>query len=329
MPAQSLTICDNLLTTGGDDPLLPQLLHAINHATDIEIAVSFIQPSGLDLLLPSIYEAIERKSSHKRPLNLKILTSDYLDITHPIALRSLVELNGDGIEIKIFQANKRSFHLKSYIFVRTDISHSFFTGTAFVGSNNISKSALTDATEWCLRLDYAPPENAFQAKQFHHIREQFNKLFEDPATVKLTDEWIDAYILRRRPPTLSVIKENALLDEQVYSPNSVQLEALEALMHSREQGHVRGLVVMGTGMGKTWLSAFDAKQMKAKRLLFVAHREEILTQAFNTFAKLWPEKSSGYYQGKIKASNKEMLFASVQSLGKKANLNQFEPNYFD
>ncbi|CAE6901017.1 Type III restriction protein res subunit [Vibrio sp. B1REV9] len=329
MPTQSLTIRDNLLTTGGDDPLLPQLIHAINHATEIEIAVSFIQPSGLDLLLPSIHEAIERKQSHQRPLKLRILTSDYLHITHPIALRSLVELDGDDIDVKIFEANNRSFHLKSYIFVRSDEPQTFFNGTAFVGSNNISKSALTDAHEWCLRLDYHQPDNSPSAIQFRNIREQFNKLFQHPRAIPLTDEWIDAYIKRRTPPKLSSIGDSTLLDDDAYSPNPAQLEALEALNQTRDKGNVRGLVVMGTGMGKTWLSAFDAKQMNAKRVLFVAHREEILTQALNTFAKLWPEKSAGYYNGKTKEQCKDMVFASVQSLGRIEHLSKFEPDYFD
>lgn len=329
MPNQSLTLKENLLTTGGDDPLLPQLIHAINHATEIEIAVSFIQPSGLDLLLPSIHEAIERKRLNKQPLKLRILTSDYLHITHPIALRSLVELEGDCIEVKIFETNNHSFHLKSYIFVRTDEAHTFFNGTAFIGSNNISKSALTDAHEWCLRLDYQQPDNSPQAKQFHNVRAQFDTLFHHSSATSLTDEWIDSYIKKRTPPQLATVGDSTLLDDDEYSPHPAQLEALEALSKTRKEGNVRGLVVMGTGMGKTWLSAFDAKQLKAKRVLFVAHREEILTQAFNTFAKLWPQKSAGYYHGKTKDRDKEMLFASVQSLGKQTQLKHFSSNYFD
>ncbi|MBC7005039.1 DEAD/DEAH box helicase family protein [Photobacterium sp. BZF1] len=330
MPNQSLTLHNNLLTTGGDDPLLPQLIHAINHATEVEIAVSFIQPSGLDLLLPSIHEAIEQKACHKRPFKLRILTSDYLHITHPIALRSLVELtNDEEIEVKIFESNNRSFHLKSYIFVRTDDSHSFFNGTAFIGSNNISKSALTDAHEWCLRLDYISPDDSPQANQFYNIRNQFNNIFNHSSSKPITDLWIDNYIKRRTPPTLSVVGDSSFLDEEAYVPNSAQIEALDALNLSRLSGNIRGLVVMGTGMGKTWLSAFDAKQIDAKRVLFVAHREEILTQALATFAKLWPEKSAGYYHGKAKELNKDMLFASVQTLGREEHLNNFKSNYFD
>lgn len=329
MPHQSLTLKESLLTTGGNDPLLPQLIHAINHATEIEIAVSFIQPLGLDLLLPSIYESIERGELHQRPLKLRILTSDYLHITHPIALRSLVELQGEGVEVRIFEAQNRSFHLKSYIFVRSDKAQSHFQGTAFVGSNNISKSALTDAHEWCLRLDYQQPEDSAQARQFQSIRNEFDKLFHHPSAALLNDDWIDAYIKCRKPPKLSTVGDSSLVDDDEYSPNSAQVEALNALDATREQGNVRGLVVMGTGMGKTWLSAFDAKQLDAKRILFVAHREEILTQALNTFAKLWPEKSAGYYHGKSKDKSKEMLFASVQSLGKEQHLKNFTPDYFD
>ncbi|OLQ88037.1 DEAD/DEAH box helicase [Vibrio panuliri] len=329
MPHQSLTIRENLLTTGDDDSLLPQLIHAINHATEIEIAVSFVQPSGLDLLLPSIYEAIERKNAQQRPFQLRILTSDYLHITHPSALRALVSLVDDGVEARIFEAQNRSFHLKSYIFVRSDEAKTFFNGTAFIGSNNISKSALTNAHEWCLRLDYQAPDDSPQAAQFHNIRAQYQKLFDHPSAKPLTDEWINDYIKRRKPPTLTLVGEVDREDSDEYVPNSIQLEALDALTCSRESGYVRGLVVMGTGMGKTWLSAFDAKQIGAKRILFVAHREEILIQAHNTFVKLWPEKSAGYYHGKSKQQQKEMLFASVQSLGREEHLDKFKRDDFD
>ncbi|WP_394241105.1 DEAD/DEAH box helicase family protein [Vibrio astriarenae] len=329
MPVQSLTLKDNLLTVGGDDPLLPQLIHAINHATEIEIAVSFIQPSGLDLLLPSIHEAIERRENTDYPLKLRVLTSDYLHITHPIALRALIELEGEHVEVKVFETNNRSFHLKSYIFVRTDATKSFYNGTAYIGSNNISKAALTCAHEWCLRLDYRQPEDSAEAKQFHYIREQFDKLFHHASAVNITDAWINHYIKNRKPPKLSVVGDASLLDEDEYTPNQAQVEALEALNRTRSAGFTRGLVVMGTGMGKTWLSAFDAKQMNAKRVLFVAHREEILTQALNTFAKLWPEKSAGYYNGKEKSLSKDMLFASVQTIGQLTHLSNFDKSHFD
>jgi len=329
MPNTRLVLKDDVLTTGNDDHLLDQLLHAINYATEIEIAVSFIQPSGLDLLLPTINEALERQEQHGYPLKLRILTSDYLHITSPIALRSLMQLEGQNVEVKVFQTNNHSFHMKSYIFVRSDENNSFYQGSAFIGSNNISRSALTHAHEWCLRYDYQPPNDSKQAKQFALIRDKFNEIFNHSSATTLSDAWIDNYIKIRKQPTLQVISDVEAVNEDPYTPNSAQQEALQALSNTRLSLNTRGLVVLGTGMGKTWLAAFDAKQMNAKKVLFVAHREEILTQALNTFAKLWPEKSSGYYHGKSKESDKEMLFASVQTLGRVSHLNQFEQEHFD
>ena len=331
MPTQNLvkTELENVLTVGGNhDHLLDKLLYAINHATEIDIAVSFIQPSGLKLILPAIQEALEQQNKSGTSLKLRIITSDYLDITSPVALRELIALAGDNVELKIFSEKNRSFHMKSYIFVRTDDDKSFYQGSAFIGSNNISESALKSGHEWCLRYDYKQPDNSFEAQQFRLIRAKFDSLFNQPNAQVLTDEWIDAYIKRRQPPKLKSVVADWADDEQ-YFPNSAQEQALLALNETRLQGFVSGLVVLATGMGKTWLAAFDAKQLKAKRVLFVAHREEILSQALNTFAKLWPEKTSGFYNAKTKDKNKDMLFASVQTLGKQSHLNKFATDHFD
>ncbi|MGR6859470.1 DEAD/DEAH box helicase family protein [Aliivibrio salmonicida] len=335
MPNIPLILDHDVLTTGGEnDHLLDQLKHAISHATEIEIAVSFIQPSGLSLILPTIQESLERQELRGYPLRLRILTSDYLHITHPTALRSLLGLNGQYVDIKIFETKNHSFHMKSYIFVRSNNQRSFFQGSAFIGSNNISKTALTNAHEWCLRYDYLSPDESKEALQFHIIRKKFNDIFTHSSALTLTDKWVDNYIKCRKKPTFSSVQSSGFIDdEDEYAPNTVQEEALQALSQTRQIGKQGGLVVLGTGMGKTWLSAFDAKQMGAKRILFIAHREEILTQAFNTYAKLWPEKSSDYYHGKSKNSkdalHKDMLFASVQTLSRENHLNRFEPTHFD
>jgi len=117
--------------------------------------------------------------------------------------------------------------------------------------------------------------------------------------------------------------------EPDFIPHSAQQEALAALAASRQQGFQRGLVVLATGMGKTWLAAFDAKQMAAKKVLFVAHREEILVQAQQTFSWLNPGLSSGLYLSAHKHKHSDLLFASVQTLCKTAHLQQFSPDHFD
>ncbi|PML39513.1 DEAD/DEAH box helicase [Vibrio breoganii] len=330
MPNTQLNLKENILTTGGDDPLLDQLLYAINHATEIDIAVSFIQSSGLQLILPAIQEAIERSHSNAYPLKLRVLTSDYLGITDPVALRALMALSAPNVELRIFESNNHSFHIKSYIFVRSDKENTFYHGSAFVGSNNISRAALTNAHEWCIRFDHKEPQSSFEATQFQLIRKEFDKIFSHQNSIDLSDSWIDSYIARRQlPKAISLVSDAVKEPEETYTPNNVQMEALEALQKSRSNGYTRGLVVLGTGMGKTWLSAFDAMQLDAKRTLFVAHREEILTQALNTYTKLWPQKSAGYFNSFSKATDKQMLFASVQTLGKEHHLATFDKDHFD
>ena len=102
----------------------------------------------------------------------------------------------------------------------------------------------------------------------------------------------------------------------------MQENALSALAASREEGARRGLVVMATGLGKTWLSAFDFQQLDGKRALFVAHREEILKQARATWGRLLPGRSTGLYAGSTRDADADLLFASVQTLSRKAHLSQ-------
>ncbi len=97
----------------------------------------------------------------------------------------------------------------------------------------------------------------------------------------------------------------------------------------RVAGYRRGLVVLATGLGNTWLATFDVQQLKAKRVLFVAHREEILMQAEDTFSRIQPAASVGYYTGKEKQAEADFVFASVQTLGRGKHLQQFSPDCFD
>ena len=115
----------------------------------------------------------------------------------------------------------------------------------------------------------------------------------------------------------------------VPEPHAIQQEALEALEQTRSEGNAAGLVVLATGLGKTWLAAFDTDRFRAKRVLFVAHREEILRQALDTFRRIRPEATLGLYTGTEKDPTADVLFASIQTLGKKAHLRNFGSNAFD
>ncbi|RUO20887.1 DEAD/DEAH box helicase [Aliidiomarina iranensis] len=323
----------HLLTTGtANDPLLPKLVHAINHASAIDICVSFAQRSGVSLLLDALIDALNNGAS------LRIMTSDYLYITHPQALRLLFLLQQRGAEIKLFKCSeRRAFHLKSYIFVRerdeSGVSQ-IEAATAFVGSSNLSESALTSGMEWNLRFDLLrDSEESFA--EFLHIRQSFEVLFTAANAHELTTEEIAAYTLkfdevtRHNAPLMHALGVEDEPNSEPFSPNEAQIEALLALRESRSEGYQRGLVVMATGMGKTWLAAFDAEQIAAERVLFVAHREEILFQAQRTFSALFPHKSIGFYNSSDKNVEADFLFASIQSIGRLEHLKNFKREHFD
>ncbi|MEA3303696.1 MAG: DEAD/DEAH box helicase family protein [Pseudomonadota bacterium] len=317
MKASSIQTDSALVTGGKSDPFLPQLLDAINEATEIDITVAFIRQSGLSLIFDALRDAMERNAS------IRVLTSDYLDVTEPQALRRLMLLAERGADIRLFStAGDPSFHIKSYIFLRRN-GETLFEGCAFVGSSNISNMALTRGLEWNLRVDY-PADST----KFLEILGKFEALFSDARVFPLTHAWIDDYVARRKVSLRLVTGEQ---EEELLpaTPTEIQAEALAALQATRAEGYRRGLVVMATGLGKTWLAAFDVQQVKARRVLFVAHREEILIQAEDTFARIQPQASLGYYTGKAKDSEADFIFASVQTLGRDEHLQHFDPEAFD
>jgi HKD family nuclease len=265
----------NKLVTGGDNPFLPHLCRSISQATEIDFAVAFIKATGLRLLLPDLHDALAGQVESKHaPARLRVLTSDYLDVTDPDSLRLLLLLQEQGAQVRVYEAANSSFHMKAYLFTR-HVEAGQLHGTAFIGSSNISRQALQDGLEWNYRIDY-PGDTGFL-----EARWQFESIFLHPKTVPLTDAWIERYEARRQPQ-LQAVAPGSLEQEPPPQPTTVQISALAALHEPRREGFRRGLVVLATGLGKTWLSAFDAEQVGARRVLFVAHREEILIQAAET-----------------------------------------------
>ncbi len=308
-----------LVTGGKGNPFLPQLRTAIRDAVEIDLAVAFIKTTGLRLLLPDLQEALDRDA-----VQLRVVTSDYLDLTDPEALRLLVLLQQRGAVVRVYEAAGGSFHMKAYLFAhhRDVDGEDNVRGTAFIGSSNISRQALTDGLEWNYRVEYPADDGFLEA------RSRFDELFDHPKTVPLTDEWIDSYQARRLVATF-VAEPGADEIEAPALPSSVQQLALQALHDTRRAGFRRGLVVLATGLGKTWLAAFDAEQTRAKRVLFVAHREEILQQAAATFIRIRPHASVGFFIGQQRDADVDVLCASVQTLGKDAHLQTFAADHFD
>ena len=308
-----------LFTGGTLDPLLPHLKHHLAISQAADIAVAFTLRSGLELIHPYLQDLLDRGGK------LRVVTGDYLGATDPDALLRLLDLGGQA-ECRVFEtesgtattAFSGSFHPKAYLFHHRD-----GTGAAFVGSSNLSISALTTGVEW----NYRVLESRDRAG-WGEIKHAFESLCTSSKTVPLTPEWIDRYRNRRlagRPPELVDVAPDRA--PEIPTPHAIQQEALDALEETRAEGRRAGLVVLATGLGKTWLSAFDSEQFR--RVLFVAHREEILGQALATYRAIRPHDSMGRYAGGEWAPNATVLFASIQTLGRQLHLDRFARDEFD
>ena len=114
---------------------------------------------------------------------------------------------------------------------------------------------------------------------------------------------------------------------QPVAPRPIQSEALDALARTRADGFDRAFVVMATGLGKTWLAAFDSTRPGFRRVLFVAHREEILRQSRDVFRRVLPDADLGLFMGGERTTDARTIFASVQTLHR--HLDRFDPAEFD
>jgi superfamily II DNA or RNA helicase/HKD family nuclease len=307
-----------MLTTGEDFPLLPHLGRELERATRLDVAVAFVMPSGVEKLYPHLEDLLGRGGT------FRLVTGDYLDITDPDALRQLMDLAlafpRARVDLRVFHKPGTSFHPKAYIL------DSGNEQVAFVGSSNVSSSALLEGIEWNYRVVTSRENDGLG-----QIRSAFESLFLHPSVRPIDEAWLLSYEARRRLPGPMPLLE--VSDEAIEPPapppipNAVQVEALADLRETRQQGFHAGLVVMATGLGKTWLAAFDTEPFK--RVLFVAHREEILTQALHTFRRVRPHAKFGRFNGEEKAPDAEVLFASIATLSRQVHLEAFDRKAFD
>ena len=192
-----------------------------------------------------------------------------------------------------------------------------------MGSSNISKSGLVDGVEWNYRL--IEPQNPEDYREFIA---NFDRLFSQAR--QIDDKWLKEYSLSwKKPRWIGRTATRASEADEKPQPRGAQIEALHYLERSRDEGFSRGMVVMATGVGKTYLAALYST--KFRRVLFVAHREEILRQAWETFDRVMPEKAKGWFNAQSKTTDADIIFASVQTLSQEQYLDGsfFEPDSFD
>lgn len=296
-----------------------QLSRSLRGAESVDIIVSFLMESGVKMIVKDLEKAL------KRGAKIRILTGNYLGITQPSALYMIKRELGEQIDLRFYNEKNRSFHPKSYIFHYKNYSE------IYVGSSNISRSALTSGIEWNYR---------FRSDSDLESYEKFFCTFEDlfyNHSIVIDDEELKRYSRNWHRPAVAkdLDRYDVEADDKdtnvrvMYEPRGAQIEALCALEHTRMEGAKRALVVAATGVGKTYLAAFDSKGFK--RVLFVAHREEILKQAAVSFHNVRNSDDYGFFDGTEKSMDKSVIFASVATLGRSEYLNDkyFPRDYFD
>ena len=298
------------LIDGQDRLLRDDLLRCLRDRrfARVDLLVSFVMKSGLEEVHGGLVDALDRGAT------VRVLTTDYLTVTDPDALARLLdmaEVRRGAVATRVFHDPATSFHPKAYLFSSADGA----AATGFVGSNNLSASGIAGGIEW-----------AVGASQAAHLLTAFERLWSDPRSRPLTHDLLADYRRNWRPAAhaAGVVSEPLATPP---APRPVQREALTALEQTRQENFRRGLVVMATGLGKTWLAAFDTARPQFRRVLFVAHREEILRQSLDVFRRVRPDADLGLYYGGEKHPDAGVLFASVQMLA--GNLHLFAPDRFD
>ena len=315
-PYTGLTQSELFTGSNASISLESEIKKEILSSDKIYFLVSFIKWSGIRIFEKELREFT---NSGKQ---LKVITTSYMGATDLKAVEFLSSLSNTQIKVSYNTANER-LHAKSYLFFRDTGFH-----TGYIGSSNISKSALTSGLEWNLKVT---------STEISHIIKKFEKTFETYWEDKEFELFTKADTLKLQNALKndSIIDKNSAVTYFEIKPFHYQEEILEELQVQRKiHNRYKNLVVAATGTGKTVISAFDYKRFKnqnsSAKLLFIAHRKEILIQARATFQGILRDNNFGEFwvDGMTPLSN-EYVFASVQTLQNNINEINLSKNYYD
>jgi superfamily II DNA or RNA helicase/HKD family nuclease len=319
IPRPQTPIAESSLFTGS--PQEPQLVHELHEemrsADGVDILVSFIKWSGLRLLMPAFEDLRDRH------VPVRLITTSYMGASDAPAVEWLARMPNVDVRVS-YDTERTRLHAKAYKFKRD----SGFS-TAYIGSSNMSHAAITSGLEWNLKVT---------AQDMGHILEKFTVEFEtywnsrefipfDPENPELLRSAIDH---ARNPQQTGTV---VLFDLR---PHPFQERILEALERERTvHDRWRNLVIAATGTGKTVVAAFDFKRFfeqnqRQSKLLFVAHRQEILQQAQATFSNVLRDQNFGeLLVGAFQANRREHLFCSVGMLANRRIWEEVGRDFYD
>lgn len=269
-----------------------------------EFSVAFISESGLAVLKQILLNLKEKG------VKGRIITSTYLGFNAPKMFKQLLSFT--NIEVRIFEQEHCGFHPKGFIF------HTGDHRDIIVGSSNLTQTALESNQEW--DLFFTSHENGELASQ---VSNEFDIQWE--LSTPLTNEWIESY----KETYVKPVRPTSVQSLKTIKPNKMQEEALKSLKNLRDNNNDKALLISATGTGKTFLSAFDVRRFKPKRLLFVVHRRNIAEAALRSFKYLIPNVSMGIFSGNTKETDSDFIFSTVQTIHKKEYREMFNRDAFD
>jgi len=285
-----------------NEKVLSTILEELRICESFFLSVAFITSGGVASIMGTLID-LEEKG-----VKGKVLVSEYLNFTEPEALRKLLKLK--NVELKI--ARDSDFHSKGFLFTHA----SYYS--IIIGSSNLTQGALTKNKEWNLKVTAHKDSELFK-----NTLTEFDKVFSSAFPVD--EDYLVKYSFihnsekRLRSGLRKELLKNTISNE--ITPNKMQQEALNNLVHLRNLGKNKALLVSATGTGKTYLSAFDVLKFKPKKLLFLVHRKNIAQKAMETFQSIMDEtvKMSLYTSGNNN-TNVDFIFSTIQTFSRDEHL---------
>ena len=318
-----------LITPGHATHMIHLIKSELERSDRAWIASAFYSPGITNLLVSSFIRFLDTGGK------LSVLTSTMGNFNRPEHLTHLRDFV-PGIKVRVYHPPNipldrapPNFHPKAYLFRHRDGK-----GALLIGSSNFTEAGFFKNVEWNY-FSSGEINLPFEGSSpFEVVLTEFMRHW-DQDSVELSDDFLSAYRARWQTADTGRVDHfeppaTAWTVPRV-TPNPAQAEALENLARMRSQAISKSSVIAATGVGKTHLAAFDYKASGAPRLLFIAHRENILIKSMEIFRSVLGRHDFGEIlgAGKQTSSDPDAVFAMIQTLGKDDNLNRFTPDHFD